>query len=332
MNRRQLVLDTFDNKATERVPVGFWFHFAEGRDVFRGMENPVIIRKNVEGHLKFWKDFRPDFVKLMSDGYFSYPGSAIANAVSAEDLRAALPIGRDHPWIEKQVELAKTLTAQFAPEAMTFYNVFSPATLLKFLYGDGEKGNRVLADFIEEDSGAVKHALDVVAEDLVCLARRVIAEGGADGIYFSAQNVQDPRVPSPMYRAVISPGERKILSAAGSVGGRNILHVCGYEGCRNDLSVYADYEASAVNWAVGVENVGLAEGKKIFGGKAVIGGFPNGRGGLLHSGSREEIESRVAEIVDEAGRVGVIIGADCTLPADIEIDRLRWVRDRASSL
>jgi uroporphyrinogen decarboxylase len=332
MDRRQLVLDAFDNKATERVPVGFWFHFAEGKDVFRGLEDSGIIGKTIEGHLKFWDDFRPDFVKLMSDGYFAYPGSAIANAVSAADLRSARPIGPDHPWIEKQAKFAKTLTSRFAREALSFYTVFSPATLLRFLYGDGEKGNRVLADFIEEDSGAVKHALDVVAEDLVYLALRVIAEGGADGIYFSVQSVQDARVPSAAYRAVISPGERKILHAASAAGGRNILHVCGYEGCRNDLSLFADYEASAVNWAVGVENVSLAEGKKLFGGKAVIGGFPNGRGGLLHAGSREDIEARVDEIVAETGTRGVIIGADCTLPADIEVERLRWVRDRAGSL
>lgn len=29
-NRKQLIFDTFDNKETERVPVGFWFHFVFG--------------------------------------------------------------------------------------------------------------------------------------------------------------------------------------------------------------------------------------------------------------------------------------------------------------
>ena len=27
-DKRKLVFDAFDNKKTQRVPVGFWFHFA----------------------------------------------------------------------------------------------------------------------------------------------------------------------------------------------------------------------------------------------------------------------------------------------------------------
>jgi uroporphyrinogen decarboxylase len=119
----------------------------------------------------------------------------------------------------------------------------------------------------------------------------VIAEGGADGIYFSVQSVQDARVPSAAYRAVIIPGERKILHAASAAGAGTSCTVCGYEGCRNDLSLFADYEASAVNWAVGVENVSL-RGEKTVRGQGRDRRVPERRGGLLHAGSREDIEAR----------------------------------------
>ena len=33
-NRRKLIFDAFDNKETERVPVGFWFHFVWRTDWF----------------------------------------------------------------------------------------------------------------------------------------------------------------------------------------------------------------------------------------------------------------------------------------------------------
>ena len=48
-DKRQLVFDAFDNKETQRVPVGFWFHFAPD-DLFT--DRPDVIRRNVEGHSK----------------------------------------------------------------------------------------------------------------------------------------------------------------------------------------------------------------------------------------------------------------------------------------
>ena len=32
------------------------------------------------------------------------------------------------------------------------------------------------------------------------------------------------------------------------------------------------------------------------------------------------------KILDEAGQVGIMIGADCTVPTDIDDNRLEWVR------
>ena len=347
-DKRQLVWDALNNRETERVPVGFWFHFASEQEFYKGLEDEAIVRKNIDGHLKFYEAFKPDFVKLMSDGFFGYPNAALANVKSARDLAAIKPIGIDHPWFEKQVALVKELTAKFGSEVFTFYNIFGPATTLKFLLGKGNDGNRALADLIIEDPKAVRRALDVIANDLSTLASRVIDEGGADGIYLSVQNVQDKRISPAVYRSVIEPGEKAVLKAAnraskaahagksdhpeisGRAGAANILHICGYEGSRNDLSLYRDYDAKAINWAVTVEGVPLSAGKELFRGKAVIGGFSNGKGSLIHKGSREAVEAYTDGLLSGAGRKGVIIGADCTVPSDIDLSRLEWIRARAS--
>jgi uroporphyrinogen decarboxylase len=346
-DKRRLVWDALNNRETERVPVGFWFHFAGEREFYQGLEDEAVVRKNRDGHLRFYETFKPDFVKLMSDGFFGYPNAAIANAKSARDLAKIRPIGADHPWFEKQVSLIKELTAKFGSEVLTFYNIFGPATTLKFSLGKGGDGNRALADLIIEDPKAVRRALGVVAHDLALLASRAIAEGGADGIYLSVQNIQDERISPAVYRSVIAPSEKAVLKAAnragkasisgkpGSanaarVGAANILHICGYEGSRNDLSLYRDYDAKAVNWAVTVEGVSLAEGKRLFGDKAVIGGFANGKGSLIHAGTREAVEAYTDGLLSGTGRRGVIVGADCTVPSDIDLSRLEWVRARAS--
>ncbi len=110
-DRRQLVLDALNNRETSRVPVGFWFHFASGDEVYQGLERPEVVQKNIDGHRSFHSAFKPDFLKLMSDGFFGYPNASISCAVSARELGSIRPIGADHPWISRQVALVKELTA-----------------------------------------------------------------------------------------------------------------------------------------------------------------------------------------------------------------------------
>ncbi|KEF36330.1 hypothetical protein M670_04489 [Schinkia azotoformans MEV2011] len=74
------------------------------------------------------------------------------------------------------------------------------------------------------------------------------------------------------------------------------------------------------------------EGKKLFGGKAVIDGFDNRSNKLLHKGTKEEIEAFIEDIIAKAGKTGIIIGADCSIPSDIEVQRIKWVKDKVSTL
>ena len=288
-NKRQLVLDAFDNKKTQRVPVGFWFHFAP-EELF--VNKPEVIRKNAEGHFKFYDTFHPDFVK--------------------------------------QVKLVKELTDHFGGEVAAFYNIFAPATVLGFLLEEAGSG-LTTAKLILENPEELSYALNVIKQDLARLAFRVITEGKADGIYLSTKNIQDKAVSKEAYHRYITPGEQGVLNAANAVSDYNILHICGYEGARNDLSVYKDYDVKVINWAVVVEKVSLKEGKKLFGGRAVIGGFDNTKNGVLYKGSREEVECETRRLLEEAGTTGVILGADCTIPSDTPLERLEWVREAAES-
>ena len=118
------------------------------------------------------------------------------------------------------------------------------------------------------------------------MSQRIIKEAGADGIYLSVQSIQDARVSQEIYKQVIAPSELHVLETAKEAGGVNILHICGYEGARNDIHLFTDYPAQVLNWAVGPEGISLAEGREIFGGRTVLGGFENGKNGLLYTGKR----------------------------------------------
>jgi uroporphyrinogen decarboxylase len=344
MNKREWVLRTLRFEARgEGIPLGFWFHFVpdELADAFTF---PEILEENIRGHEKFYRDFQPDLVKIMTDGFFIYPNREFRAARTAADLWKVRPIGADHPWIEKQVEFAKTLTDRFGGEVLCFYNIFSPATTFKFVrLGSGEfrasglSADAVLADFLREEPEAVRHALAVAAGDLAALARRVIEEGGADGIYLSAQDLADPRGAADTYRTILASADIAVLEAANAARNRageplNILHICGYEGHRNNLTHFVEYPARIINWAAVFEGLSPGRGKRLFGGRPVIGGFDNTAKGLLYRGTEAEIKAETRRIIAEAGETGFILGADCTLPQDIDLRRLRWVREAAGAL
>jgi uroporphyrinogen decarboxylase len=340
MNKREWVFRALRHETVGPVPAGFWFHFVPD-ELADGFVFPEILEENIRGHEKFYRDVQPDFVKIMTDGFFIYPNREFLAARTAADLWKVQSIGADHPWIRRQVEFAKTLTCMFGKEVLCFYNIFSPATTFKFIrLGSGEfrasglSADAALADLIQEEPEAVQHALNVTAGDLALLARLVIEEGGADGIYLSAQDLQDPRITADIHRAILAPADVAVLEAANAAPNAageplNILHICGYEGHRNDLNHYVDYPARIINWAVVFEGIPLSHGKRLFGGRPVIGGFDNTVNGLLYRGTEAEIKAETRRLIREAGKGGLILGADCTLPRDIDLRRLQWVREAA---
>ena len=214
----------------------------------------------------------------MSDGYFAYPNPAIHKGLeNISDLAGIEPLGADHPWITEQVELVKKIRAGFEEDIVAIYNIFAPVTYFKWLVGEVSGGDDLIANFIDQDAATLKKVLDTIGQDIASLSQRIIKEAGADGIYLSVQSIQDARVTQEVYKNNIAPSELHVLEAANEAGGVNILHICGYEGARNDIHLFTDYPAQVINWAVGPEGISLAEGREIFGGRTVLGGFENGK-------------------------------------------------------
>lgn len=61
----------------------------------------------------------------------------------------------------------------------------------------------------------------------------------------------------------------------------------------------------------------------------MLGGFQNTKDGVLYRGSKEEVSEFTAGLIQEVGGRGFILGADCTVPGDISMERLRWVAEAA---
>ena len=85
-NKRALMEKVFNNEKAERVPIGFWYHYVSPRDHFRALEDKDVLNKVIEGHKKMYKEMQPDFVKIMSDGFFGHPSVNGTKIEKAEDL------------------------------------------------------------------------------------------------------------------------------------------------------------------------------------------------------------------------------------------------------
>lgn len=328
-DKKALVLAALEGKPVDRVPVGFWFHFLDDEvksDAFRA---PELTEKLLAGEREYIETSQPDFVKIMTDGFFPYPNPQVANARSLRDFDGLAPLPDDSPWFTRQVAYAKELTSRYGDEIALFYNLFCAGTILKFMQPDPLHSDGFLASLIEEDAARAREVLGIISGDVAKLARRLIEEAGVTGIYFSLQNPNAKGFAKELYEKTLAPGERQVLETAQAASPYNILHICGYDGHRNDLSWYVDYPAAAVNWAVTVEGVSLSEGQKLFGGRTVLGGFGNLASSVLYRGTREDVTAETQRLLAGAGRQGVILGADCTVPRDIDRERFDWVRDAA---
>ena len=318
MTKRERVIRAMQNQPVDRPPVGFWFHFSK---------EDSLGQRCVDAHLRYYNNVDVDIAKLMCDGYFDYPNPVAKAVKEPGDWYAMQPLGPDSEFIRGQVERAKAVKAGLKSDCLVLYNVFAPFSSIRFGTSD-----ELVMRHLREDPRAIEYALDVIAQDNALLCEKLITEAGIDGVYYCVQGGEKDRFTPDEYRRYITPSDLKVLEHANRFSGYNVLHCCGWAGIPNNLEVWRDYPAAAVNWACFIENMGLSEGKEFFGGKCVLGGFDNRATGLMYNGTREEIQEFTRELVQKSGSTGVMLGADCTLPATVDVNHIQWVVDAVSAM
>ena len=318
MTKRERVIRAMQNQPVDRPPVGFWFHFSK---------EDSLGQRCVDAHLRYYNNVDVDIAKLMCDGYFDYPNPVAKAVKEPGDWYAMKPLGPDSEFIRGQVERAKAVKAGLKSDCLVLYNVFAPFSSIRFGTSD-----ELVMRHLREDPKAIEYALDVIAQDNALLCEKLITEAGIDGVYYCVQGGEKNRFTPDEYRRYITPSDLKVLEHANRFSGYNVLHCCGWAGIPNNLEVWRDYPAAAINWACFIENMGLCEGKEFFGGKCVLGGFDNRATGLMYNGTREEIQEFTRELVQRSGSTGVMLGADCTLPATVDVNHIQWVVDAVSAL
>lgn len=319
MDKRERVLACMNHLTVDRAPVGFWFHFSDEQKMGAAC---------VQAHLDYYNHVDVDLAKIMCDGYFDYPNPLAQSVQKASDWYHLKPLGKNHPFLREQVDRAKAVRDGLKDDMCVFYNVFAPFSSIRY----GTSDELVMAH-LREDPQAVAYALGIIAEDNSTLCELLMTEAGCDGIYYCVQGGEKDRMTGETYRAYITPSDKAVLSHANKFSPYNILHCCGWAGIPNRLENWQDYPAKVINWAVFIEEMDLVRGRAFFGGKTVLGGCDNRKTGVLYTGSKAEVQSFVRKLVSSFDQdTGYMIGADCTLPADIDKKRIQWVIEAVNSL
>lgn len=326
MDRKELLDAFMNNEKADRAPVGLWHHFVSFHDHY-GYQDPAVYNAVVTGQKKFIDEVDPDFLKIMSDGFFGHPSVCKKLVSTVDDLAEIKSVGPDHEWITRQVEYVKEICDYAGDGMYKLYNVFSPLQYIRLRFEEFDEDFKKFTGLFRKNPEVMTAAAKEIAKDVNILVQRLFEETKIDGIYYSVQAVQDKfYFNKENHDRLVRPLDLEVLNTINNYSQKNMIHICGYGRYTNELSWYADYPVQMYNWAIYSENVSVAEGKKAFGGKPVLAGFDNNPAGLLVTGSDEEVRQEVFRILDEAGTVGVGIGADCTISEKIPHSRYEMIR------
>lgn len=329
---RETVLKALHNETVDQVPASFWRHFADN-EFTNAATTPSVLTTNLNGHRDYCQAVDVDFAKTMLDGYFPYPFHGVNDPKNITDLHNLRPIANDDPWLTGQVALAEK-QKQIAGSRPTFVTMFSPLFLLKWALIEHYQeplllADKRFADMYEEDPQLVLHVLKVISDDQKKVAKALMTTS-IDGIYYSTQEIQDERTSTPkFFEEVMEPTDIDVQNAINAVSPLNILHICGFDGADNHLDWFVNYPLQVINWATETDGYSLAAGKKLFGDRPVMGGLDNSTKGILYSGTKQQIQDKIHALIAETGNQGVLLGADCTVPRDIDYDHLHWAIEAA---
>ena len=172
-----------------------------------------------------------------------------------------------------------------------------------------------------EDPEAVASGLRSIVETLAELIERLV-KAGADGIYYAALGGEAHRFPRELFERYIIPLDRTVIDHVRDLGAISILHICKEN---TVIPMYAGIEADVVNWATYDNQHKLVDAAR---------SSPARHCWAVSTIAAECWWRRCRNCRQSCGRLWplwerLILGADCTLPEDVDLDRIgavQWVR------
>ncbi len=312
MNKKERVIAAIRQQAVDHVPCGFSLHFPHDK---------AFGEAGIQAHLDFFRESDTDIIKIMNEHLVPYFGK-ISNAADYDALVRGFSIESD--FMQAQIDFAKEILDKADGDSFslgTLHGITAsgihPLEKMGISY---DEARRLLLSCLREDPARMKGALQRIADTMSDLARRYV-EIGIDGVYYAALGGEKRYFTDEEFAEWIEPMDKQIMSAVREAGGYVFLHICKDGLNMERYASYADF-CDVANWGVYTAPYALEDGRKLFGGKTVMGGLPD-RHGVLVDGTDQEIRDAVAAVISSFGKTGFILGADCTLATEQDMHRLQ---------
>lgn len=247
----------------------------------------------------------------------------------ADWLTVKLP-GRESPQYQKMEKVIRILAEEAGEEVMIFPTMWSPFKLASWAYIFGGSDEATFMRHCAEDPDSVAAGVQKIADVLADWAEGYM-NAGASGMYYSCQFSEPQRFTVEQWAKLVRPSDLQMLCRMKELGGYSIVHICGEAvfGHRSSPERYADYPGDLFNWDTHRAGVSLEQGRELFK-RPLLGGLDNH--GLLTEGTLGEIAAETRRLIDTVGKAGFMLGADCTVPSDIDIGRLKTAVDTAKNM
>lgn len=310
MERRERIMNVVNKKKECGVPSGFWLHFPLG---FEAGEAAVV------KHLEFLEESESDICKVMNEN--SLPRNLELNV--AEDWGKLAAIDMQASFIQRQVELVRRVCQEVGEQTVVLATIHGMVASAFHYLGGGalyDSDKLALTRHLRENPQAFLHGMERICEYLDGLCKACL-EAGADGLYFASLGGETAMMEDEEFDRFFKPFEIRLLETYENVPCANVLHMC-----KDHLNLerYLGYPKSLIlNWGVHEQNPSLREGRKLFGEDRILLGGLDDRAGVLVDGTAEAIRDAVTRLLEDTGTENIILGADCTLPTDVELWRVR---------
>ncbi len=309
MNRRDAVLYLLESdKEQEYIPAGFFVHFDES--FHKGQ--PAI-----DKHLEYFRYTGMDFVKIQ----YENPFPAIPEIKRPRDW-AAMPLYK-REFYEAQLGVVDGLVKAAKSEALVIMTLYSPFMMTQFT----TRSLELINDHIKEDPDQVKKGMEIITDSLMIFVKECVRLG-VDGFYTSTEGYEGFRSLGPdLFNQCIKPFDLALMEEIERTCTFNILHICDILGPYDDLSVFLDYPGHVINYGhrLGSREITPREVSRMFD-RPSMGGMV--RDGAIAAGNRDEVRTTVEEVLaDKPDKF--ILGADCTLPGEVDQKTL-WENARTA--
>ena len=303
MNKVERMQAVFAGQEPDRVPAGFWFHYPQG----------LSLEERAQAHVDLCRSVGTDIIKIMDDnfGRFFTQGIRVEKASDWRHIR--LP-GKDCAHYRHMTGLIQRILDKSGGEAMVFPTMWSPFKIASFTYTDGGGTDQQFMAHCKEDPASVLEGVRALTETLQEWAR------------------EPQRFSEEEWARLVKPSDLAVLEVTKKIPGKyNIVHICGEMefGFQSSPRRYAGYPGDLFNWDVHRAGLSLEEGRELFQ-KPILGGLDNH--GVLVEGSLEAIRQETLKIIKAMGKRGFMLGADCTVPGEIDWARLRAAVEAAAEV